>query len=157
MLYLYCILLLNIYSYCALQYTYEWYLVKSGGNSGDEGSCTHALKQLRQPVFTVLFTGSVYLINNITCTLHIHTYSLLLHTVKCTILSLLLLLSTLTDTDQYCHLVGMPLHTRTYILALGYLIVFRASNGNKSAGGDGKIAAGGDEAIAAMATNLWAA
>jgi len=76
MLYLYCILLLNIYSYCALQYTYEWYLVKSGGNSGDEGSCTHALKQLRQPVFTVLFTGSVYLINNITCTLHIHTYSM---------------------------------------------------------------------------------
>ena len=101
MLYLYCILLLNIYSYCALQYTYEWYLVKSGGNSGDEGSCKHALKQLRQPVFTVLFTGSVYFINNITCTLHIHTYSLLLHTVKCTILSLLLLLSTLTDTDQY--------------------------------------------------------
>ena len=76
MLYLYCILLLNIYSYCALQYTYEWYLVKSGGNSGDEGSCTHALKQLRQPVFTVLFTGSVYLINNITCTLHIYTYSM---------------------------------------------------------------------------------
>ncbi len=58
----------------------------------------HALKQLRHSVFTVLFTGSVYFINDITCTLHIHTYSMLLHTVKCTILSLLLLLSTLTDT-----------------------------------------------------------